>query len=301
MTVQEELSRRENLMQELGGGHVAYKVEPGRLREMRIYGGEAGVWRDKPLTGVVSNDNYGVAVALLDKGSVYEDDFADNGVIYHYPSTKRAPNFDLNEIEAVKNCKRLGLPVFAIRASKKAPGLRDVFWGTVTDWDDDAEIFIVEFGKTPPDIGKLKTDAPFNLFDDDAHPQTTHQSPARPGQAAFRVAVISRYGACCAVCSMNVIELLDAAHLFPRNPRNIRGSRKRGSDDPRNGLMLCTLHHRAQECRFFAINPDDLSVVGTSTGPSLQKLGITRTDIRHLENLPHREALDAAWELFLNP
>ena len=80
MTAQEELTRREKLMQELGGGHVAYQVEPGQLREMRIYSGQAGVWRDKPLTGDVSNDNYGVAVGLRDKGSMYEDDFAETGV-----------------------------------------------------------------------------------------------------------------------------------------------------------------------------------------------------------------------------
>ena len=167
-----------------------------------------------------------------------------------------------------------------------------MFWGTVTDWDDDAEIFIVEFGKNPPDLGMLKTDLPFNLYDNDEEPQSMHQNPSRPRQAAFRIAVISRYGACCAVCSMNVIELLDAPHLYPK--------KKHGSDDPRNGLVLCTLHHRALDRGFFAINPDDMLVVVNPTGPSLEKLAITRNHIRHLENRPHMEALDAAWTLFLN-
>jgi putative restriction endonuclease len=270
----------------------AYEIEPRQLREMRIYSGQAGVWRDKPLTGSVSNDNYGVAVGLLDLGSMYDDDFADTGLIYHYPSTKRVGNTDLYKIESVKNCKRLGIPVFAIRASKKSPELRDVFWGTVTNWDDAAEIFIIEFGKNPPDLGVLKTHPPFNLYDDDEQPQSMHQSPSRPGQAAFRIAVISRYGPCCAVCSINVIELLDAPHLYPKN--------RNGSDDPRNGLVLCTLHHRALDRGFFAIDPDDLSVVVKQTGPSLEKLAITRNHISHLENRPHVEALDAAWELFLN-
>jgi hypothetical protein len=41
----------------------------------------------------------------------------------------------------------------------------------------------------------------------------------------------------CAVCGMRIVQLLDAAH--------IRGVAEGGSDDPRNGLMLCVNHHRA--------------------------------------------------------
>jgi predicted restriction endonuclease len=109
----------------------------------------------------------------------------------------------------------------------------------------------------------------------------------RPSQADFRIAVIRRYGAQCAVCDMSIIELLDAAHLVSKS--------EHGSDDPRNGIPLCVLHHRAFDRGLFSIDPTTSAVVTRKKGPSMAELRITKHDIAHLRAQPHKEALSYCW------
>jgi predicted restriction endonuclease len=53
--------------------------------------------------------------------------------------------------------------------------------------------------------------------------------------------------------------LLDAAH--------VRAYRDKGSDDPRNGLVLCATHHRAFDKKLFAIDPSTLQLPTAMTVP----------------------------------
>ena len=55
-----------------------------------------------------------------------------------------------------------------------------------------------------------------------------------------------RYAGC------SELSLLDAAHLYPIS--------KKGTDDPRNALVLCALHHRAFDRGLILIDPDSLVV-----------------------------------------
>ena len=75
----------------------------------------------------------------------YEDDLFDDGIIYHYPHTNRHSSFDKNEIEATKNCKSLGVPLFVITHNESNQSLRDVKRGWVEMWDDDMEEFLITF------------------------------------------------------------------------------------------------------------------------------------------------------------
>jgi putative restriction endonuclease len=84
--------------------------------------------------------------------------------------------------------------------------------------------------------------------------------------------------------------LLDAAHL--------RGYGERGSNDPRNGLILCATHHRAFDKRLFGIDPRALTLVFRDGGPTAHDLGITRASINHLLAKPHGEALEWCWAGF---
>lgn len=68
----------------------------------------------------------------------------------------------------------------------------------------------------------------------------------RPNQQRFKFAVLRLYGPACAVCDLAVRELLQAAHL--------RRKAEGGSDDPRNGLVLCALHHLAYDRGLWAIS-----------------------------------------------
>jgi hypothetical protein len=88
-----------------------------------------------------------------------------------------------------------------------------------------------------------------------------------------------------------VIDLLDAAHLASKA--------NDGSDDPRNGLPLCTLHHRAFDKGLFAITPDTLTLATRQHGPSKAQLGITRDNLRHLQAKPHPSALEHCWTKWL--
>lgn len=77
-------------------------VAPSTLKGLRIYGGQRGIWVDKPRTREISDDAAGVAVALLHTGAVYDDDLSDDGVIYHYPRTETS-GWDDAQIAATKN------------------------------------------------------------------------------------------------------------------------------------------------------------------------------------------------------
>ena len=78
----------------------------------------------------------------------------------------------------------------------------------------------------------------------------------------WRIKVMKRYGPVCAVCDFDVVELLDAAHIVARADN--------GVDDPRNGLVLCSLHHRAYDRGFYAIHPKSKKIFQSLKGPNLE-------------------------------
>jgi putative restriction endonuclease len=283
--IAEEIEWRRDLLAEIGGRSANYGIDPTLLRSWNIYGGQQGIWVEKTRTGTLTEDGNGLAVGLLHKGNIYPDDFDETGVIYHYPATNRPKSRDLGEIEAVKNCSRFGAPVFVITVSPGEESKRDVYFGYVTLWDDRAKVFIIEFGlDQPPDI-TAEMEGPFELRVTER--RETYEATKRPGQTAFRIGVFRRQGPQCAVCEMSVIDLLDAAHLVPKS--------ESGSDDPRNGLPLCALHHRAFDKHLFAIDPQSYAVILKPNGPSASELGITRQDIGHLRAKPHQESLRNCW------
>ena len=285
----EEVKWRYDLLAEIGGKAANYAVDPLMLRTWRIYGGQQGICVDKQRTAPLTENGHGLAVSLLHKGHIYPDDFDETGVIYHYPVTSRPPSRDLGEIEAVKNCSRLQVPVFVITVAQTETAKRNIYFGYVTMWDDRAKVFIVEFGINATAIVAQEAEAPFELKV--CEPKETYEVLKRPGQAAFRIAVVRRYGAQCAVCEIAVIDLVDTAHLVPKA--------EDGSDDPRNGLPLCALHHRAFDKGLFAIKPDTLCVVTKQHGPSTSALGITKNSLGYLKATPHQSALGYCWEKWL--
>ena len=182
------------------------------------------------------------------------------------------------------------MPLFVV-VQPDSTSRRVVHLGWVEDWDDAAELFLITFGETSPPsaAGAQDEDAlPFDLERTAGSGKKTQT--ARPGQHRFSFLVFRRYGPCCAVCDVAVMGLLDAAHL--------RGYGEKGSNDPRNGLVLCATHHRAFDKRLLGINPTTLALVFQSDGPTAHDLGVTRTSISHLPAKPHLEALDWCWSRF---
>jgi len=262
-------------------------LSPGILREMGIYGGAQGIWLDKARTEKITQDGTAITVAVLHTGSSYADDLSEDCLIYHYPQTRRPAGRDLSEISATKAAGQLGIPLFVISYPKLSSAVRDVRLGWVESWDDDAQTFLISFGlqarKVEPE--QIADDTPFDLVVGKRGAKRAVE--VRSGQQRFKFLVIKRYGAKCAVCGLAVKELLDAAHICPKHAG--------GSDDPRNGLVLCANHHRAFDAGLFAIEPSGLSIHSLPDGPALEELGISVRSLTHLRQSPHAEALEWMW------
>jgi predicted restriction endonuclease len=159
------------------------------------------------------------------------------------------------------------------------------------DWDDADEIFLVTFTDevTPTSLDdSAPSGAPFTLFDESNETRRIEVA-ARPNQQRFKFDVIARYGASCAVCDIDLPEVLDAVHIAEK--------RAKGSDNPGNGLVLCATHHRAFDRGLFCIKPNDLSICATTSPVSLR---LARDSIGHLRGQPHADALAWRWRRWPN-
>lgn len=125
----------------------------------------------------------------------------------------------------------------------------------------------------------------FQPFDKTERAQQVVQ--ARPGQARFKFRVLKRYGPQCSVCEIKIKELLDAAHIIPK--------RDMGTDDPRNGLVLCANHHRAFDEYLFVVDPETLALQFRPKGPGPEALGVTKLNLQGMEAKPQQEALEWRW------
>jgi hypothetical protein len=286
--VPQELEHRLSVWHTLTHENSPDQVEPRRLRQLGAYGGAQGIWVNKKRTSKLTLDGSGVAVGLLHTGMSYPDDLSSDGVLYHYPNTQRGTGRDASEITSTKAAGTLGLPVFVITPSAISSSMRAVHLGWVEDWDDRASVFLISFGEVRHQPVGSDTDheQAFNLIVRGT--QKTAQALVRPGQQRFKFAVMKRYGPACAVCGIGVVAVLDAAHLCPKE--------KHGCDDPRNGLCLCAVHHRALDAGLFAIHPETNEIWFGSKGPSATDLHITLPSLSHLPKRPHKEALSWCWE-----
>jgi len=284
-----ERELRERWWQEILDAGGPKGLRPDLLRHIGIYGGQQGIWVDKQRTIHLSSSEQGATVAILHTGLHYPDDLAEDGVIYHYPNTCRPESRDINEIAATKISAELQLPVFVVTMSSRGSTFRDVYIGWVEGWDDSSRLFLVTFGSIAPStlLTSPIDDIPFSLTE--IRHQTIAQASTRHGQSRFRFQVMQRYGQECAVCGISVPELLEAFHIRPVS--------ERGSDDARNGLILCANHHRAFDAGLFAINPAGYPIVTLDPALRASDLGLSTPDLSHLRLKPHGHAVLWHWNL----
>lgn len=121
-------------------------------------------------------------------------------------------------------------------------------------------------------------------------------------QPRFRARVISAYQQKCAICSLQHVELLDAAHIVPDSKEN-------GFALVSNGLALCKIHHASYDRNVIGISPDYKVVVPERVmnevdGPMLE-YGIKRMNNATLnvpkspELWPSKDGLAFRFEEFL--
>jgi putative restriction endonuclease len=80
---------------------------------------------------------------------------------------------------------------------------------------------------------------------------------------SFRRRVLTAYSFHCAVCGIQ-LKLVEAAHIIPVN-------HEMSTDETRNGLALCALHHKAFDQALIAINPDYSIQVNQNKTDELQR------------------------------
>ena len=284
--VDQERLHRFAIWGELQAYSGARAVAPSTLQQLGLYKGQRGIWVHKARTADIMSDGVGVTVGLAHTGTVYDDDLSDEGVIYRYPRTGM-PGRDRNEIEATKAASRLGIPVFVIASSPESPSHRQVRLGWVAEWDDLTEQFLVMFGDEPqPAVTASDEDESFSMLDSQHRRKSLVAT--RSGQTRFRFGVLLRYGPSCAVCRMDVPDVLDTPHIVP--------VKNRGTNDPRNGLVMCATHHRAFDAHLFGIEPDSLRIRLAADGPDRQRLGIAVASLTGLSRRPHPEAMTWRWD-----
>lgn len=284
-TIYGERERRLALWSELQQRGGPDGVAPGLIKELQIHRGQQGVFRDQTTTAPLTPDGHGIAVGLLHTGSSYADDLFEDGLIYHYPATKRGQR-DRNEIAALKACGEMRLPIFVVLTPPDRK-TRNVRLGWIIDTDDLAGQLLIAFAETAPPSSRLTS-----YEEDTAFSLKTTRSPTagtikrRRRRAQFRFAVFKRYGSACTFCAITDPRLLEAAHLCPVE--------EDGTDDPRNGLVMCPTHHKAFDSGLLLVHPDSLAI-RIRGGASLDSVGVKVTSIGHLKRQPHRDALAWVW------
>ncbi|MBM4231561.1 MAG: hypothetical protein FJ184_12605 [Gammaproteobacteria bacterium] len=279
----EEQQRRSFMLSQLRISGLG-PYSPALIRDLRIYGGAAGVWVDRPTTSVTTRDPIGAAVSVNHTGEHYPDDLSDTGLIYHYPVTRRPGLTDSNEIDATKRTRDLGLPLFVLLKNNDDETKRDVRIGWVTDWDDVAQKFLIIFAESAPIfVSRPRDEDPFVLKDEKNRQRKASSFWTRPNQQRFRFDVLKAYHSQCIVCSVSRTDLLTAVHICPKS--------EGGADDWRNGLLLCATHHAAFDRGMFGFHPETLDLV-VKEGVSKEQIGISKERGVFDTAQPHTEALN---------
>ena len=258
MSLTSEMERRRTSWEHFRGRD---DILPQELREEGVYGGGRGIWRDKSITADLTNDRAGVVVSVLHLGQKYANDLHSDCIVYHYPNNATA-GYDHADIQSIKNCHRLGLPVFVI-SHGKTKSHRKLDFGQIVDLSDGQCLIL--FGEQE-DQHKRK------LVPNTFHLNATAREKRRPSEQRkrdpmFRYWVSKRCGMECGFCGTNIPELLEAAH--------VKGVKYGGSDHPLNGLMLCANHHKAYDHGLVSIDPKSREIV-CSPEVSASMLGVTK-------------------------
>ena len=119
-------------------------------------------------------------------------------------------------------------------------------------------------------------------------------------QGYFRARVLKAYRERCALCKLQHISLLDAAHIIPDSVG--------GKPSTTNGLSLCKLHHAAFDQNILGIRPDNiveirLDILEEIDGPML-KHGLQEMHGREIliprrvNDRPDKDALEQRYAQF---
>lgn len=150
------------------------------------------------------------------------------------------------------------LTSIVVSKQKAIPGDGFVAWDTDDLQSAHAEVFGFNWNLVPNPFNAFgPTDTPDSfaeaiLREPNASGQIYTKVKVRGvAQSIFRSALMSAYGKRCAMCGLTFLDALEAAHIIPWAEAT--------SDqrlDPKNGLLLCALHHQLFDAGWMTISQD---------------------------------------------
>tara|TARA_Y100000591_G_C21772421_1_gene666289 strand:- start:69 stop:1211 length:1143 start_codon:yes stop_codon:yes gene_type:complete len=261
-------------------------IKSSKNNRLNIHKGERGIYRDVKNTRV-SIFKDGLALSVLDTGKVYDDVLSDTHLLYHYPVTSQTTT-DLGEINSLKAAEKFNLPIFIVLGLEKNKSNKEIRFGYVKSHNDQRKTSLIEFKidkkfilspKFEEITETTEDEDDLPLFNSNKQGKQGYSKRRGNNQPKFSSDVFSYYENECAVCGINFF--LDAAHIIP--------VKHRGSDNKKNGILLCKNHHKAFDDNCFKIDPKTLKIEFIE---NQSKLRILKNDINHLRNKPAKKYLE---------
>ena len=245
----------------------------------KIHRGERGIYRDLSKTRKLSFED-GICQSILDTGRKYDDILTDSYLTYYYPDTSHKSR-DVGEINSLKISQKYNIPIFVVLGSDEDTKTKEIRLGYVQSFNDAQKSFLISFIEDNKriinpieNIIEERKDETDVLFDDTRQRKKTLSSNRNNNQPKFNFDVFKYYQNQCAVCDINYF--LEAAHIIP--------VKNRGTDNKKNGIILCKNHHKAFDDMFFRINYQNYNI--EILKENKVSLKILRDNINHLTNKP---------------
>jgi len=173
--------------------------------------------------------------------SPYDDEILADGFAYAY----RAGSIDQPDNRALRAAYEFQVPLVYFIGTR--PGwYKPLFPVFVREDDPVARRVTVTPGALS---GSVDEPLPVPLLDPIERRYAVRETRVRLHQARFRGRVVPAYDSRCAICSLRELRLLDAAHIAA-------DSELAGEPTVRNGLSLCSIHHRAYDQNLVGVSPD---------------------------------------------
>lgn len=208
---------------------------PFRGKRVPFLNRQKGIYRSAAQTGPAA-----LSIQTSAK-SPYDDQIVEDGFIYAY----RAGDVNQPDNRALRAAYELQAPIVYFIGTR--PGwYKPAFPCFVSSDRPVARSVVVTPGTF---LGPMDEPAPTPLEDPIERRYAVRQTRARLHQARFRGRVVPAYSSQCAICMLKEIRLLDAAHI-------VGDLESRGEPTVRNGLSLCSIHHRAFDQSLVGVSPD---------------------------------------------
>ncbi len=171
-------------------------------------------------------------------GNPYEDGDTDDGFGYAY----RKGDVDQAENRFLREASAMQVPIVYFVGTR--PGWFEAVYPCYVHSDDPLARRVLLSPGVTSRIGEWLPPS-----DDVERRYVVRETRTRLHQARFRGLVLTAYRDRCSICRLHESRLLDASHI-------VADADPAGVAAVRNGLALCTIHHRAYDHDLVGISPD---------------------------------------------